>query len=271
MRGLFTCGVMDVMMEHGITFDGLVGVSAGAAFGCNYKSGQIGRAIRYNKQFADDSRYSGVKSLITSGDIFNAEFAYHIVPRDYDIFDIEAFDNSPMEYYVVCTDVESGEAVYRKSMKGGDELYEWIRASSSMPVVSRIVEIDGGRYLDGGVADSIPLEYFQGIGYERNVVVLTQPADYVKHRSKLTPLISLWLRRYPNFVKAFADRYIMYNRELEYVRQQEDLGSVLVIRPEEKLPIGHISHDREEMERVYQIGRRTAEKRIAEIESFIRL
>ena len=113
MRGLWTAGITDVMMEHDIWPDGLVGVSAGAAFGCNYKSRQIGRAIRYNMRFAKDSRYSGIRSLLTTGDYFNAEFDYHIVPKQYEIYDDDAFNRNPMEFIVVCTDVETGEAVYQ--------------------------------------------------------------------------------------------------------------------------------------------------------------
>ena len=180
MRGLFTCGIIDVMMEAGIKPDGLIGVSAGAAFGCNYKSWQPGRAIRYNMRFAKDSRYSGLKSLLTTGDYFNAQFAYHIVPTQYDLFDDRTFEESPMEFIVVCTDVETGEPIYKHIDKSNPITYDWIRASASMPLASRVVELEGSKVLDGGIADSIPLEYFEKIGYKRNVVILTQPEDYAK-------------------------------------------------------------------------------------------
>ena len=268
MRGLFTAGIIDVMMEAGVEPNGLIGVSAGAAFGCNYKSRQPGRAIRYNTRFAKDARYSGLKSLLTTGDYFNAQFGYHIVPYQYDLFDVETFEQNPMEFIVVCTDVLTGQAVYHKMDRVDFDELEWLRASASMPLASKVVEVAGHKLLDGGVADSIPLAYYESIGYDRNVVILTQPEGYVKHRTKLMPLMRIGLRRYPEMIQAMDRRYLMYNRELEFVRQAEREGRCLVIRPDEKLPIGHISHDPEEMKRVYQIGREMGDRYIERIKAF---
>lgn len=268
MRGLFTAGIIDVMMEAGVEPDGLIGVSAGAAFGCNYKSKQPGRAIRYNTRFAKDARYSGLKSLLTTGDYFNAQFGYHIVPYQYDLFDVAAFEQNPMEFMVVCTDVLTGQAVYHKMDRVDYDELEWLRASASMPLASKVVEVAGHKLLDGGVADSIPLAYFESIGYDRNVVILTQPEGYVKHRTKLMPLMRIGLRRYPEMIQAMDRRYLMYNRELEFVRQAEREGRCLVIRPDEKLPIGHISHDPEVMKHVYQIGREMGDRYIERIKAF---
>ena len=268
MRGLFTAGITDVMMEAGIEPDGLIGVSAGAAFGCNYKSRQAGRAIRYNTRFAKDPRYSGLRSLLRSGDYFNAEFGYHIVPKEYDIFDTEAFEQNPMAFVVVCTDVLTGQAVYHQMDHVDFDELEWLRASASMPLASRVVKVGGRQLLDGGVADSIPLEYFERIGYDRNVVILTQPEGFVKEPNRLMPLMRIGLRKYPRMVEALATRHEMYNRELEYVREAEREGRCLVIRPEEKIPIGHISHDPEEMRRVYDIGRKMGERYIDRIITF---
>ena len=268
MRGLFTAGIIDVMMEAGVEPDGLIGVSAGAAFGCNYKSRQPGRAIRYNTRFAKDARYSGLKSLLTTGDYFNAQFGYHIVPYQYDLFDVETFEQNPMEFIVVCTDVLTGQAVYHKMDRVDFDELEWLRASASMPLASKVVEVAGRKLLDGGVADSIPLAYFESIGYDRNVVILTQPEGYVKHRTKLMPLMRIGLRRYPEMIQAMDRRYLMYNHELEFVRQAEREGRCLVIRPDEKLPIGHISHDPEEMKRIYQIGREMGDRYIERIKAF---
>lgn len=268
MRGLWTTGITDVMMEHDIWPDGLIGVSAGAAFGCNYKSRQIGRAIRYNMRFAKDSRYSGIRSLLTTGDYFNAEFDYHIVPKQYEIYDDDAFNRNPMEFIVVCTDVETGEAVYQPLTEANYDTYEWIRASASMPLVSKVVNIHGRKLLDGGVADSIPLAYTESIGYDRNVVVLTQPLGYQKEHNRLMPLMRLALRRYPEMIKALDYRHIMYNKQLEYVAQAEREGRCLVIRPDAKIPIGHISHNPQQMQHVYQIGRAIGERYIERIKDF---
>lgn len=270
MRGLFSAGVMDVMMEHGIGFDGIIGVSAGAAFGCNYKSGQAGRAIRYNMRFAKDRRYCSLWSLLTTGDLYGAEFAYHVVPSQYDIFDNEAFERSKTEFYVVCTDVLTGKAVYKRCMKGGYDFCEWIRASASMPVASRVVDLEGYKLLDGGMADSIPLAYFHSIGYGKNIVILTQPDGFQKTPNRLMPLIRWRLRSYPNIVKSMEERHLMYNRELDYVKEAERKGDTLVVRPREALPIGHVSHDPSEMKRVYDMGRSMGEERIGEIELFLR-
>lgn len=270
MRGLFTAGVLDVMMEHGVEPDGIVGVSAGAAFGCNYKSRQPGRAIRYNMRFARDKRYCGFGSLLRTGDLFNAEFAYHVVPTQYDVFDNDTFEHNPMEYYIVCTDVQTGRPVYRKCDSGGHEFFDWIRASASMPLVSRIVEFDGMRLLDGGVTDSIPLEYFESIGYGRNLVILTQPDGYVKPPMKLRPLLRLALHKYPAMVEAMSRRHLMYNAQTAYVRRAEDEGRCVVIRPDAPLPIGHISHDPADMWRVYVIGREAGLRRIGDIKELFR-
>lgn len=268
MRGLFTCGIIDVMMEHDIWPDGLIGVSAGAAFGCNYKSRQPGRAIRYNKRFAKDGRYSGVGSLIRTGDYFNAEFSYHTVPTTYDIFDNQNFEQNEMEFIVVCTDVTTGRPVYHRLVKSGALTNDWIRASASMPLLSRVVELEGYKLLDGGVADSIPLAYSEQIGYERNVVILTQPDGYQKRHNPLMPLMRVALRRYPAMIAAMDTRHEMYNEELSYVKRAEAEGRCLVIRPDEKIPIGHISHDPDEMEHVYQMGREMGMRRLDDIRRF---
>ncbi len=268
MRGLWTAGVTDVMMEHDVWPDGLIGVSAGAAFGCNYKSRQAGRAIRYNTRFAKDSRYSGLKSLLLSGDYFNAEFGYHVVPKKYDVFDDEAFNANPMEFIVVCTDVDTGRAVYQPLQEADYDCYEWIRASASMPLASRIVHLQGRKLLDGGVADSIPLEFAESYGYQRNVVILTQPLGYRKRHSRLMPLMRIALHRYPEMVRAMDRRHLMYNAQLDYVAQAEREGRCLVIRPEGKIPIGHISHDADEMRRVYDLGRQVGERYLERIKAF---
>ena len=268
MRGLWTAGVTDVMMEHDVHPDALIGVSAGAAFGCNYKSRQIGRAIRYNTRFANDSRYSGVKSLLTSGDYFNAHFGYHVVPYKYDIFDTAIFEQNPMTFTIVCTDVETGQAVYHDMTHVDYDELEWLRASASMPLASKVVHVQGRKLLDGGVSDSIPLEYFEQQGIRRNVVILTQPLGYQKEHNKLMPLMRLSLRKYPNFLRALDERHLMYNRQLEYVAEAERQGRCLVIRPEEKIPSGHISHDADQMRLVYEIGRKAGERYIDRIRDF---
>ena len=268
MRGLFSAGVTDVMMEAGIEPDGLVGVSAGAAFGCNYKSRQPGRAIRYNKRFARDKRYCSWLSWLKTGDLFNADFAYHVVPSELDVFDDGAFEANPMAFFVVCTDVLTGLPVYKRLERSGALTYDWIRASASMPLASRIVELEGWKVLDGGVADSIPLAFFEKEGYDRNVVILTQPEGYVKERNRLMPLMRIALRRYPRMIEALAQRHVMYNRQLDDVREAERQQRCLVIRPSGSIPIGHVSHNPDQMQAVYDMGRAEGERRLDEIIAF---
>ena len=194
MRGMFTCGVIDVFMENGITFDGAVGISAGAVFGCNYKSRQIGRPLRYNKNYCKDKRYCSISSLIKTGDLYNADFCYRELPNELDPFDSDTFEKDPMVFYVGATDVKTGKCIFHKCSDGKEEDTQWMRASASMPLVSKIVKIGNEQLLDGGIADSIPLKFMEGEGYDRNVVILTQPKGYAKSRNKLMPLIRILLK-----------------------------------------------------------------------------
>ena len=268
MRGMFTAGVLDVMMENGIEFDGAVGVSAGAIFGCNLKSRQIGRAIRYNKRFAREWRYCSVASLILTGDMFGAEFCYEKVPFHYDPFDLEAYRNNPMPLYAVMTDIDTGKAVYKELKEGSGIDMMYFRASASMPIAARPVEILGHRYLDGGITDSIPLRFMQKKGYEKNVVVLTQPPEYRKEPVKFMRITGAFLHKYPAAVRALSRRHIMYNREVEYVKKCERDGNVLIIQPSESLRINHTEHDPSELQRVYDIGRKTMEGMLQELKDF---
>lgn len=269
MRGLFTAGVMDVLMENGIVFDGIVGVSAGAAFGCNYKSGQIGRVLRYNTTYCQDWRYCSFRSLIKTGDLYGADFCYHELPEQLDLFDDEAFQKNPADFYAVCTDCESGEPVYKKIQSAQYNDLEWIRASASMPLVSRIVDINGQKLLDGGIADSIPLRFMENSGYANNVVVLTQPRSYRKKKNSLLPLMKLALKKYPKVVDAMARRHINYNETLDYIRKQEQAGKVFVISPDEKLDIGRTEKDPDKLRAVYAIGRKAAEAKLSELKHFL--
>ena len=269
MRGMFTAGVIDVMMENGIDFDGAIGVSAGAAFGCNYKSKQVGRVIRYNMKYCADRRYSGIGSLIKTGNIFSTDFAYGEVPLKYDVFDFETYQSNPMDFYVVCTDIETGKAVYHNYGGKDDHCFDWIRASASMPIVSQIVDIDGRKLLDGGIADSIPVKYFEELGYRKNVVVLTQPENYQKKRNRLMPLIRLKYRRYPKLVETMANRHLVYNAALDYIKDRERQGALFVIRPKEKLKIGKVEKNPDKLKEVYDIGRETAAAQIQAIKDFL--
>lgn len=269
MRGMFTAGVIDVLMENGIEFDGAIGVSAGAAFGVNYKSKQIGRVIRYNTRFVRDKRYGGLRVLLKTGNIYSTEFCYNEVPLKHDLFDFDTYESNPMEFYVVATDIETGEAVYHKFEGRNDHCFDWIRASASMPLVSQIVEIDGQKMLDGGIADSIPVRFFESIGYNKNIAVLTQRKDYQKSKNRMMPLIKLKYAKYPKLVEAMANRHLEYNETLSYIDEKEKSGELFVIRPECDLPVSRIEKDPEKLKAAYEIGRKTAEGKLMQIEKYL--
>lgn len=269
MRGLFTAGVIDEMMEQGVRYDGCIGVSAGAAFGCNYKSHQIGRVLRYNKRFAHEKKYCSWYSWLTTGDLYGADFCYHKLPDELDVMDVKTYNSDPMHFYVTATDTATGKAVYHELDHLDDEAYEWMRASASMPVVSRPVRLMGRSLLDGGISDSIPVKFFESIGYTRNAVVLTQPRGYRKGAQSGMKILARLLKQYPAIVKDLKERHIVYNRELDYIDQREKEGKLFVIAPPHELKIGRTEHDTERMDEVYQIGRQTMKEHISELNQFL--
>ena len=268
MRGLFSCGVTDVFMENGIEFDGAAGISAGAVFGCNIKSKQNRRAIRYNMKYCRDSRYCSIWSLITTGDMYGADFCYHRLPDELDVFDRETFTNNPMEFYVGATDVVSGRAIFHRCSDGGARDIEWMRASASMPLASQIVEVDGKKLLDGGIVCAVPYKFMQKRGYNRNIIILTQPEGYIKKKSSSLPLIELTMNAYPELVKAMKARHKMYNRQMEEIAELEDSGTI-VIRPPASLGISRTESDPTELRRVYLLGRKEGMRRLDEVKAYL--
>lgn len=268
MRGMFTCGVIDVLMEHGLCFDGGIGVSAGACFGVNVKSGQIGRALRYQLQMVGNKRYMSVRSLLTTGNLVNAEYAYHVVPTEIDIFDVEAAAASPMEFVVVCTDVHTGRPVYHPLERVDYDELEWIRASASLPLVAQPVAVDGQLLLDGGLSDSIPLKYMQERGYARNVVVLTQPVGYHKPAARHLWAMRWSTRHYPAVLDCLRHRHEVYNEQLAYAYEQQRLGRALIITPSHTLDIGRLELKADKIREVYQEGRRAALAQLDALRAF---
>lgn len=267
MRGMYTAGVLDVFMENGIEFDGVIGVSAGAICGCSFVSGQAGRTIRYNKNYCTDKRFMSFYSLLTTGDLVGDKFCYHTIPEELDPYDNEAFLRSKTKFYSVCTNLETGEPEYIL-MKDMVKDIDYLRASASMPYVSRTVEKDGMKLLDGGCSDSIPVRAFMNMGYEKNVVVLTRPADYRKKPEK-KGLARIFYRKYPKFVKRLATRPEEYNKTVEDIMQLEQEGKLFVIRPKRPLEIGRMSHDVKEIIRTYERGRSDAFDCLEEMKAWL--
>lgn len=266
VRGIYTAGVLDVFLEHGLSFDGVIGVSAGAIHGCSFLSGQKGRSIRYYKKYCSDPRFMSFRCFLTTGDIVGADFCYHELPEKLDKYDYEAFDRCTTPFYVTCTNVETGKAEYLRITDMLRQI-DYLRASASLPYFSRLVEIDGKKYLDGGCADSIPIEAFRNMGYERNVLVLTQPANYRKEK-ELSALPRLLYRKYPAFADALLNRHTAYNETLELIAGLKETGSVFIIQPENALDIGRLEKDPENVQKVYDIGRADAEKHIEALKAW---
>ena len=252
MRGMFTAGVLDVFLDEQIHIDGIVSVSAGALFGVNLPSKQRGRVLRYNKKYLNDKRYMGWHSLFTTGNIVNKEFAFYQLPVELDVFDQEAFARSGIDFYTVLTNVESGEAEYVKIHDAFEQM-ETLRATSAMPFVSKMVEINGKKYLDGGIADSIPLRFCQQLGYDKIIVILTRPLDYRKTPTNLL-LFNAFYRRYPKLVERLTNRYADYNRAVEDVIRLNEQGEIFVIRPSVTLPIRRIEKDIAKVQAMYDLG-----------------
>lgn len=268
LRGMFTNGILDVFMKNGIRFDVVVGVSAGVLFGCNYKSNQPGRALRYNLKYKDNIEYMSWKSLIKTGNYVNERFSYHLLPYMLDPFDFNEFKKNPMKFYAVCTDIERGCSVYHEIDDANGIGMRWMQASASMPVFAKPVEIDGRYYLDGGITDSIPLEFIQEKGFKKNIVILTQPADFRK-KAHVGLIMKLLLNRYPMVAELMARRHVMYNNELDYIHSELKKGDTFLICPDEKLDIGRLSMKEDKILRVYEAGVEKAQQLLPQIKDFI--
>lgn len=265
MRGIYTAGVLDVFMERGICFDGVIGVSAGAIHGCSYLSEQKGRGIRYYKKYCNDPRFMSFRSLIKTGNIVGVDFCYHELPDVLDPYDHDAFLANGTEFYVTCSNLETGKAEYLRvtDMRGQIDL---VRASATLPYVSKVVVIDGKRYLDGGCTDSVPVDAFINMGFERNVLILTRPASHVRQKEHGL-MAKLRYRKYPEFLKALFSHHHRYNATKKRIAELEAEGKIFVIAPKEELEIGRLEGDPEKIQRVYDIGRADGE---AAIEALLR-
>ena len=252
MRGIYTAGVLDVFLEHGIHFDGVIGVSAGALHGCSFVSEQKGRSLRYIKKYRNDKHFMSWWSFLHTGEVVGKQFCYHDIPERLDPFDYEAFVKSDTDFYATCTNVETGKAEYIKITDMLSQV-DAMRASASMPYVSKIVDYNGMKLLDGGCADSIPVEAFYKMGYERLVVVLTREAGFAK-KPENTKMAEIRYHKYPEFVQALQNRHVVYNHSLEVLKEMERAGQAFVIQPDKKLDISRMENDIEVIQQVYDLG-----------------
>lgn len=252
MRGLYTAGVLDAMLDTNLKINGIIGVSAGAVFGINYVSKQKGRSLRYNQKYANDPRYMGIRSFIKTGNFVNKKFAYYELPFKLDVFDEEAFSKSKIDFYATVTNVETGEPEYLKIINASVQVEE-LRASSALPFVSKIVKINEKKYLDGGIADAIPIEKCLELGYDKIIVVTTRPLEYRKTKSNQM-LPKVFYYKYPNFVKAINTRYQRYNETLEKIIELEKEQKIFVMRPSKRIEIKRLEKNPDKMQEIYNLG-----------------
>ena len=269
MRGLYTAGILDVFMENNIKIDGIIGVSAGALFGMNYKSKQKGRVLRYNKKYAKNRDYMGFYSLLTTGNIMNEDFCFNRIVNELDPVDFETYRNSPIEFYAVVTNVETGKPEYIKldDLENKESL-EYLRASGSMPFVSKPVIISNKKYLDGGISDSIPIEKIMSMGYDKIIVILTRPAGYQKKKSN-SMLPKIYYKQYPKFVETIENRYKKYNEEVEKVEELEKQGKVFLIRPSKLIKIKRVEKDCNKIQEMYDLGQKDAIDNLEKLKQYL--
>ncbi|WP_314320835.1 patatin-like phospholipase family protein [Fusobacterium pseudoperiodonticum] len=268
MRGLFSAGVLDALLElKELSINGIVGVSSGALFGVNYVSKQKERAVRYNKKYADDKRYMGLHSWITTGNAVNKDFAFYELPYKLDVFDNETFKKAKTDFYVVMTNVESGKPEY-VLIEDAFAQMEYLRATSALPFASKIIEINGKKYLDGGISDSIPIDFCESLGYDKIIAVLTRPEGTYKE-DKLGFLYKLVYRKYPNLVNSLLNMATDYEKVLAKIKDLENKGKIFVVRPPEVLKIGRLEKNRDKIQKVYDTGLNTGLKELNNIVKYL--
>lgn len=257
MRGAYTAGVLDYLMEKGVSFDSIYGVSAGALTGANFKAGQVGRGLRTFAAYLHDEKYAGPQHLLKTGDWFNIDFSYNKIPNELDPADYDTFNASPVNFYSVVSNVETGKAEYIRITDLKQQM-DLVRASATLPLLSNIVEIDGKKYLDGGSCDSIPLKKSMVDGHSKNLVVLTQHRGFTKKPSANRYACRLMYKKYPNYVKAMDNRHNMYNRQLKLVYEMEKQGKAFVIQPAAKVEVSRLEKNPARLVELYHQGKMDA-------------
>lgn len=253
MKGVYTSGVLDLFLDKGIEFSSCYGVSAGACSMCSYASGQRGRAYSVTVDYLEDKNYCSVYSLLKTGDLFGVEMCYYQIPHELNPYDYEAFRKYQGTLYSVITNIETGQPEYIP-IKDMDRDIEAIRASASLPLVSRNVEWKGHYYLDGGISDAIPIRRSIEDGNQKNVVILTKEIGYRRKPSSMNWLIKLRYNKYPRVYELMRDRHIVYNETLDFLKKQEEEGKVFLIRPKTASGVGRIEKDKVKLRALYEQG-----------------
>jgi predicted patatin/cPLA2 family phospholipase len=270
MRGQFTAGVLDFFMDNAIFPKTVIGVSAGALNGFNYVAGLRGRTCYLNTKYCTDWRYLSLRSFALTGNALNVRQAFDRIPNKLDPFDYDAYARSPLDLTVVSSDLVRGEADY-VALRDARAQLDYLRASSAMPLVSRIVEIEGKKLLDGGICDSVPIERSRATGAQRHIVVLTQADSYIKKPNRLMPLARRKYANFPLFVERMEHRHIDYNRAYLHVAHMHETGEAFVIRPPEPVTVASMERDPQKLYELYLVGYREAERCFLDLQSYLEL
>lgn len=268
MRGIYTAGVLDILMQNNIKFDAIIGVSAGALFGINYKSNQKGRAYRYNMKYINDKEYIGLYSYLTTGNIMNKSFCFDKLVNELDKFDYQAFKNNKTKFYVVVTNLLTGTPEYQELTDLNDQnQMEYLRASGSMQYVSKPVKINNNYYLDGATGDSIPIKYMEKLGFNKIIVVGTRPEGY-KKQYKSQPS-KIFYKKYPKFIKALSNRPSMYNETIKYIEKKANNHEIIFIRPSQDLKVKRIEKNKKKLSSLYTLGQNDTKEIISTINKYL--
>ena len=268
MRGVYTAGVLDYFMEKNLYFDDCYGVSAGACHISSYVSKQIGRSIKVTLDYINDKRYCSVNSLIKTGDMFGVEMLYDLIPNKLELYDYDTFNKFKGNFYSVVTNCKTGKAEYIKIKDMKKDIIA-VRASSSLPLLSRIVEINGKEYLDGGITDSIPIKKSIKDGHKKNVVILTRDKTYRKSKPKFLSLLKFKYKKYPNLVKAIENRYKIYNETLDFLEEEKAQNKVFIIQPKLPVKISRIEKDKDKLKALYDQGYEDAKELYEDLMKFL--
>lgn len=268
MRGVYTAGVLDYFMEKNLYFDDCYGVSAGACHISSYVSKQIGRSIKVTLDYINDKRYCSVNSLIKTGDMFGVEMLYDLIPNKLELYDYDTFNKFKGNFYSVVTNCKTGKAEYIKIKDMKKDIIA-VRASSSLPLLSRIVEINGKEYLDGGITDSIPIKKSIKDGHKKNVVILTRDKTYRKSKPKFLSLLKFKYKKYPNLVKAIENRYKIYNETLDFLEEEKAKNKVFIIQPKLPVKISRIEKDKDKLKELYDQGYEDAKEIYEDLMKFL--
>ncbi|HJJ30618.1 MAG TPA: patatin family protein [Methanocorpusculum sp.] len=271
MRGGYSTGVIDVFLEHEIEFSSIYAVSAGACHAASFVSKQHNRAYRISTNYLHDKSYCSLKSLITTGNLFGTEMLFYRLHNELDPFDYDTFAAYKGTFYATATNLSTGEAEYFPvTAEDSHNGFPPVHASSSMPLLAKNVRIGKYEYLDGCIADSIPVRRAISDGNKKVVLILTRPADYRKGKNLVMPLYKMRYHEYPNFLARCADRNIRYNETMDFIQKEEEAGNIFVIRPDSPLPVGVVTKSKEKLKELYDIGHNDAEKKLDELLSYLK-